>query len=144
MEKVIKIATVLIIVTLLFLFLFNLRRWLRKKGYFNNNKVVDQEKNNKVNKNIPSKIDDDNGYPELNKLGYFLAFSIGFIYSFSQGYFRSFDSLHIARSIGTALGMIFGPGIVAAIISGFTKKNYFGALLGGITIIIALMNYSLR
>ena len=77
MEKVIKIATVLIIVTLLFLFLFNLRRWLRKKGYFNNNKVVDQETNNKVNKNIPSKIDDDNGDPGLNKVGYFWHFLQG-------------------------------------------------------------------
>ena len=144
MEKVIKIATVLIFVTLTFLFLFNLRRWLRKKGYFNNNKVVDQQTNNKVNKNIPSKIDDDNENPGLNILGYFLAFSTAFIYSISQGYFRSLDRLHIAGSIGTALGVILGPGIVAAIISGFTKKNYFGALLGGFTIIIVLMNYSLR
>ena len=93
-----------------------------------------------MNKNIPSKIDDDNGNPELNKLGYFLAFSTGFIYSYSQGYFRSFDSLHIAGSIGTVLGVIIFPGFLAAIISGFTKKNYFGALLGILTIILTLMS----
>ncbi len=144
MEKEIKIATVLIFVILIFLFLFNLKRWLRKKGYFNNNKVVDQQTNNKVNKNIPSKIDDDNENPGLNILGYFWAFFTVFMYSISQGYFRSLDRLHIARSIGSALGVLLVSGIIAAIISGFTKKNYFGALFGGFTIIIALMNYSLR
>ena len=94
MEKVIKIATVLIFVILFFLFLFNLRRWLRKKGYYNDNKVVDLETNDKVNKNIPIKSDDGTstiggaGNTEANILGYFLAISTAVIYSLSQGEFR--------------------------------------------------------
>ena len=147
MEKVIKIATVLIIVTLLFLFLFNLSRWLRKKGYFNNNKVVDQEKNNKVNKNIPTKIDDGTSATnrgalsntEANKLGYFLAISTAVIYSLSQGEFRSFDRLDISRSIGTALGVIVVPAIISAIVSASTKKKNFGFLLGILTIILTII-----
>ena len=145
MEKVIKIATVLIFVILFFLFLFNLRRWLRKKGYYNDNKVVDLETNDKVNKNIPIKSDDGTstiggaGNTEANILGYFLAISTAVIYSLSQGEFRSFDSLDISRSIGTALGVIVVPAIISAIVSASTKKKNFGFLLGILTIILTIL-----
>lgn len=143
MEKVIKIATVLIFVTLLFLFLFNLRRWLRKKGYFNNNKVVDQEANDKVNKNISK-----SNYDKDDIARYIGTFFVAVIYLLLLGKFKYYGSsdfmdisMTIASWIGSILGTLLFPAIISWIINRVRKTNDFPLTFLLISIILLTLSF---
>lgn len=149
MEKVIKIATGLIIVTLLFLFLFNLRRWLRKKGYFNNNKVVDQETNDKVNKNISKSSYDKDDLAQKNDIPLYIGtFFVAVIYLLSLGEFKHYgssDFMDVARTIGSLIGSILGilfiPAIISWIINRVRKANDFPLTFLLISIILLTLSF---
>ena len=123
MEKGIKLIIIIIVFTLLFLLVFNLKRWLRKKGYLNNNKAVKQEIiKNEENNNVSSS--------HLNKEDialYIGTFFAAILYNLFSGGFETFRSLSltISSNMGVILGTLLIPAIISWVIDRNRKTNDF-------------------
>ena len=117
MEKGIKLIIIIIVFTLLFLLVFNLKRWLRKKGYPNNNKVVKQEIiKNEENNNVSSSHFSKDDIPF-----FIIAIVVAILYILGTGGFPSYRSL--IRTIYSSIGAIFGTLLIPAIISWVIDRN---------------------
>ena len=139
MEKGIKLIIIIIVFTLLFLLVFNLKRWLRKKGYLNNNKAVKQEiiKNEENNNVSSSHLNKD------DKARYIGTFFLAVIYLLLLGEFKYYGSVArtIVNWIGSILGILLIPAIISWIINRVRKTNDFPLTFLLISIILLTLSF---